>query len=629
MTILGLPCTQTRLSLVLTFADGLVRTLDLKNGSAWVSVPAGQKLYVNNAGVTDDRWEYYLDELTPISLTYSGGSSRVSSTTSFKSYRLSPGGIRENVGYKFQYSTNSGSTWTDGLPSWFSINSPSSLNGSTTGESLTLNMSAQVNTAVPFYEKDVHTRNLYNATPKTNFDLSTINVATGATVSRTTANCYVVQASGTYRFPVVYGNAIKGGSDNPTAYRAKAGISGSYRPDAGVSSERDAGNYVAYYMGRYLDHLNGYITSPYIATQHAGKTLTAKLLWTDVPGLVTDVSISGTGSSTYISFSVPKDKIQQGNAVIAVLANNVIAWSWHIWVTDQNLAQTKAGFNGYQFATVDIGYCDALEIERHESRSCLLRVVQTVEGGKTSSSVTISQAYHMKKYGPDNLSFQWGRKDPFQTAKHISLSVNGTSTSGTMVSKTYYATSGYSFQSLNQTRAASYGVSIQNPHIAYMGFDEAYMHHSWCERVYINLWNSTCQTRTYSEKITKSVYDPSPVGFVLPPHNAFSGFTETNMVNTESLDDLVYGRKYTVNGLLFPYLRSFSYNSSQNVGSGFQGYCYYWVATASLMDGDESVSHKFVNNGFAPMVTFSVRSIYVGGTGSAHRHDYPVRPVKE
>ena len=53
---------------------------------------------------------------------------------------------------------------------------------------------------------------LLEATPVTDFDLS---MAKG---SRNTANCYVVNGSGTYLLPLVYGNAVKNGDPNPAAY---------------------------------------------------------------------------------------------------------------------------------------------------------------------------------------------------------------------------------------------------------------------------------------------------------------------------------------------------------------------------------------------------------------------------
>ena len=42
--------------------------------------------------------------------------------------------------------------------------------------------------------------------------------STGAATVENTANSYVISAPGVYMFPLVYGNAIKGGVTNRSAY---------------------------------------------------------------------------------------------------------------------------------------------------------------------------------------------------------------------------------------------------------------------------------------------------------------------------------------------------------------------------------------------------------------------------
>ena len=70
--------------------------------------------------------------------------------------------------------------------SWYAARTHS---GSTTCEPLQLVITSQVNTAV-----DYHALELQSRPEKNDFDLSTVNVAIGATVDKTTANCYVVKA---------------------------------------------------------------------------------------------------------------------------------------------------------------------------------------------------------------------------------------------------------------------------------------------------------------------------------------------------------------------------------------------------------------------------------------------------
>lgn len=54
--------------------------------------------------------------------------------------------------------------------------------------------------------------------------------------------------------------------------------------------------------------------------------------------LVTDIKYNAGSNGGNISFKVDRFSIQQGNAVIAIKdASNNVLWSWHIWVTDENI----------------------------------------------------------------------------------------------------------------------------------------------------------------------------------------------------------------------------------------------------------------------------------------------------
>ena len=49
-------------------------------------------------------------------------------------------------------------------------------------------------------------------------DLSMVDCAGNARTSMSTANCYMVHTAGNYKLPLVYGNAIKDGAANSSAY---------------------------------------------------------------------------------------------------------------------------------------------------------------------------------------------------------------------------------------------------------------------------------------------------------------------------------------------------------------------------------------------------------------------------
>ena len=216
--------------------------------------------------------DFVLGTLSDVTVTYPGGDGSLS--PSFASYKTSDGGATKTaVPFTLEYSEDGGATWTTTAPSWLSSAPAGGVHaGSTTGESMAVTVSPQVNSAV-----DEHHVTLSAASrAKTDFDLSLVDVSTFSWTggspgsARRTANCYVVQGSGTYKFPLVYGNGVKNGSVNESAFRAKAGVDATdYRPDDGATN----------FLGRFKDHRDQNITSPYIATQQSGKAMGAVLVW--------------------------------------------------------------------------------------------------------------------------------------------------------------------------------------------------------------------------------------------------------------------------------------------------------------------------------------------------------------
>ena len=504
-----------------------------------------QRRHAWKLGITLDPYgtEYFLSEPEALELPYDGGTASLRADQLFKSYKnvpeqgSAPAATRP-VPYHLEYSED-GTNWSTTAPDWLTANSPSSFAGSVGGEDLTLTMEAQDNSAA-----DEHHDNLVQAGiqgSQTNpFDLSTVNVATGTTCATTTANCYVVQAPGYYKFPLVYGNGVVNGTVNEDAFRGRAGVGGAYRPDAGDEAWAPASTTAeGWYMGRFKDHLDQYITSPYIATQHAGKTLTAAIIWTDAKNLVTNAAIVGSGNSAYLKFEVPEDHICQGNALVAVLAGGKIAWSWHIWVTDENLTVLKEGSNGYKFTNVNLGWCDG-KTETYAERTCQVRAVQdapgvTAENQLVTGPVTIRQTANTVTTLGNSPYYQWGRKDPLQAAAG----------SGNTL-KTYYVHDNYTLDN-NAAGKVSVGTAIQNPHKLYTDGGSGY--NDWCSTSYYNNWNSALNVLNSETKpvpVTKTVYDPTPVGFKMPPMTAFDGFDSNFTWGTNNGNN---GRTY--NGTLF------------------------------------------------------------------------------
>lgn len=126
------------------------------------------------------------------------------------------------------------------------------------------------------------------------------------TSKQNTANCYVVRKTGSYKFPLVYGNAIADGKEN------------------------------AHSFANYVDHRNDQITDARIAESLGieESSMIPQFLWEDKPGSIKDIYIA----DGYIHFTC--DTLDS-NAVIAVASAGTILWSWHIWATSVDLHEVE------------------------------------------------------------------------------------------------------------------------------------------------------------------------------------------------------------------------------------------------------------------------------------------------
>lgn len=641
ITFLTYPMEQKDLTLTLYFGSdpSNKRSLDLKdsakatadNPEGWIAVPARKKAYIRNLGVPGEvSWEYHLGDLSAVALTYTGGTADLA--TDFVSYR-SHGSVTEPVAYKLQYcATNStdDADWSDTPPaeaSWFTVSSPASgYDGSVSGESIELEMTAQVNSAT-----DSHEVALKAMTAKSGFDLSKYRPTVSdnnsggwnnPASSRTTANCYVVKAPGTYKFPLVYGNGVVSGSVNPSAYRAKAGNTAtSYRPY----------NYTTDYLGSFRDYKNQYIyddrypakNSPYLTT-HLGKDydyFIPVLLWTDVPGLIkpSSLSISGSGENTYLNFEVPVETIRQGNAVIGVRTQDdgdAIAWSWHIWVTDEDLSSYGTLNSVYKLPRVNLGWRDRRD-DTYAERTFYVRAVQTNSSGLVSEPVAITQSAWTKINDGHSLYYQWGRKDPFPAIFGSWIQPPWMTPSENNKPSDYdeLASSG-SIQRVDH--AVSIGATIQNPTTLYL-----VSYGDWCTSTFNNLWNSVSkEPGAYtddSKNSKKTIYDPCPVGFKIPPLDTFRYLTEDNFKLNESRNHPV-GRSYSF--LFFP----------------LQGYLTSSWATMAMYERHTDYHTNVINEeGHSYTLFFthpeetdpSYTEKVVRGSHQPRAFPFPVRPIWE
>ena len=485
-------------------------TADIK-GTSW---PVG-KTVTYKISSNSINWSYTLTVSGPADFTYTGGTRQYSVT----SYRENSKGVQEAAPWTAQYSVDNGVSWTDTRPEWLTAFTASGAGG-TSAQPYDATVIAQTDT-----DNSSHTTALQNATAKgtadTPYNLS--NQTDGGPTDENTANCYVVSAPGYYSFPLVYGNALKNRSTNESAYKTS-----------------NTGSNI---LSHFINHAGNAITDPYIRNNADCTPAKAELVWQDAPNLVTDIKYNNTGNGN-ISFTVDKNTIRQGNAIIAIKdAGDNVLWSWHIWVTDEDInnAIEITNFQGkkYKLMSVNLGWCDG-STTNYAERSCKVKFT----AGGESQTITVKQASNSITTDGNHPYYQWGRKDPFLPSDGLSNT-----------NKTWYDKDGNAHTKSPKTENFSTGATcIMN----YILKPDVMQNQSVGDNTYANLWSADNNVYTANdENVIKTIYDPSPVGFKLPASNAFTVFTTTG---TSS------GNGYKVNGTWDSSLKGWNFytDSSKN-----------------------------------------------------------------
>lgn len=390
------------------------------------------------------------------------------------------------------------------------------------------------------------------------YDLST----KGETTDMNTANCYIINRPGTYKLPLVYGNAIKNGQNNTAAY--KPSVTGTN------------------VLQTFVNHLGNPISDPYIYNN--GNTFTptnATLIWQDCMGMINNDEIQLTDNGHYLQFTTAAEgspNFKQGNAIVAVLdEKGKVAWSWHIWVTDyvpeqatstddykageiaKDMVVTNSNSNTYTFMGAELGLCNGNSLE-YKERKVKVRFKQT-DTQLQSDEIEITQTGYYTEMLGNCTYYQFGRKDPMLPLFYDDEAYNQ--------DKAQYGPSQYKFvpinESENKTGRVSIELGIQHPyHFHYLSSTG----NDWCEKTYHNLWNATQTTVGATDKVVKTIYDPSPVGYCVPPANAFTGLTYNGNGVSEGTA-LSYGK---INS---PY-NQFYYEFANNMG---------WIFYCNKMNG--------------------------------------------
>ena len=537
-------------------------------------------------------WTYTITATSPNAVAYNG----TQANYKIESYRQAPDGTKQAVAWKVVgYSVDNGTSWTTTKPSWLKSLSKEQGDGGTAAEQGTATLGTDiVNLAAE------RNKTLQNAAPlgtaTAPYNLSN---ATGAAAVQNTANCYVISAPGHYMIPLVYGNAIKNGGTNRSAYATSS------LPVTNVGTA----------LNPLVDHNGKSITDPWIEKTN-GKANnginTAQVTWADEKDLV---MLSGTpiyrdaSGNAFVKFEVKKENIKSGNAVISVKKGSTTLWSWHLWFAPKNaldkIAVTNKQGSTYEFTNEALGWKPtAWQGTPYQSpRTIKVKVKQTI-GEKQEAVITITQLPGTTSRTGYTTQYQWGRKDAFPGK-------SGQPAQGTI---NWNAGSNMYMQTIIQ--------NPQNYYTAGYNRDGSLNAEAWFAKYYTfyNLWSmnqkdKVSMNQANSQTVVKTIYDPSPVGFSVPANDAFTGFTENGLnggrMNVNGTDNAQtynnnFGHNFWTNSsktetIFFP-ATGYREAKDGNIVSYYGNYGDYWTATptdmnnGSVMGFDVSSVHPLFRN---------------------------------
>ena len=538
--------TGKNITVYVEFTDGSKIESTLK-GSWLAGTTKTYKLSEKNS-----TWEYTLETTNPANVAYNQDKSNDYLVTS---YRNAPDGTKQPVKWKavgFEEYDRATDSWTNlgtNKPTWLTAMSKENGEGGATAESGRATITkADLKDRLTEYNKVLQTATEKGAAGNY-YNLSNAN---GGDAIQNTANSYLISAPGYYRIPLVYGNAVKGGTTNESSYKTA-----------------HTGTNV---LSNFKDHLGNDITTPYINVQNASNPATqASIVWMDQQALVDGLSVTNDGNKSFVNFHVSAANIKNGNAVIAVKsADGTIMWSWHLWFDHSDALSTIACTNheGDNFKVTKniLGYTlYKWKSTSYESpRVARMKIEQEVgNGAKKSAYITITQSPYAEREYSTSL-YQFGRKDAFP----------GTNT---LYESTFVENGGNNISIVN---------AIQNPGTFYTDGNK------WgTEYRYFNLWSMQTTSQTDASKtLVKTIYDPCPVGFSMPPLKTFSGVTTTGKTNTNNKDINALGDwdqgwhfyakdSSSPSTVYYPAIGSRTANAGNLYGVKNRGY--YWVGVPS------------------------------------------------
>ena len=405
-------------------------------------------------------------------------------------------------------------------------------------------------------------------TGDTQVDLSTTYpYANGETHSKEPANCYIINRVGTYKFPLVYGNMTADNNDQKPCFKDHRGTTiTKYQIKEQISANTNVST--SHSNGQYVWSRSGY------SDKGIESTLRAVLLWQDRKGFISSVVLNESqGDEGVIQFQVGTSV--PANAVIALQARKVetyasgeysswtsssvhtygeweTLWTWHIWMTDEvyrnqgvedetsydayyingSKDKTKADHiaevqdydtpeSTHKILPVNLGWVpDDDDFGLYKPRKVYIKLKQTDKENYTT--IKITQNARQELYTGTGTVYQWGRPTALPATRTI-----------TGAKRKIYDIDGNDItERFEIALASSPGDAISKPFngLRLEGNANSWFDSSDADYASYAMWNSD----------SKTVYDPCPPGFRVPPASIFYGFSKKTG-NTGSAKTIVSG----------------------------------------------------------------------------------------
>ena len=448
----------------------------------------------------------------------------------------------------------------------------------------------------------------YDNSEKANaLDLSKYNFITRRQETlRTSANTYVVSAPGWYKIPLVYGNNYENGYVVDDACKGKMWALG-HLDYFKKSSDANIWLGINYPWMQESFRAHSRIHWEKYTHWNGTEAVTEGRQWSsgsDV-GVITGVEINQ--SEEYLYFHVDEDMIRPGNVLLATYEDNDgsygdLTWSWHIWITDQDMTLKPLGTN--QVLPVNLGWIDDTEGQYYPERSAVLKFVSTESPNVESFEMEITQpAFERISTSGWQTYYQWGRKDPLSEGV-----IN------------VYDDDGALNKSIKHPTNIMYDTSTS-------GGDKYY---DWTSANYNNLWDSQnmkWKTPTDALPDHKTVYDPSPRGFSVSPDAAWDAFASYGYKVLADKGIIFYTNSGKSDSLFFPASGYIFYEDALLKNEKMDG-CYWTTRPGDNVQKRASYSLRFRQSGNSASIVYKNYAATSPFTTEAYRaYAYSVRPV--